>query len=105
MADISSDKDQLPTKDVLSSSLTLANLTVGTTAVAIRVGGSNLTPRKVILIQPTNGTIYWGSTNTVTTSTGFPIFQNQQVSIAIDETITLYAVAATNITTIIAEGY
>ena len=58
-----------------------ATLTVGTSAVEIKVGASKLTNRKnVTLFNDSNVTMYWGYTNAVTTSTGTPIFKNQFVS-------------------------
>lgn len=49
-------------------------LTVGVTAVAIRVGGSDNPDRKLVqLHNDSGGTIYWGWDSSVTTSTGFPI--------------------------------
>ena len=52
-------------------------LTVGITAVPIRVGASNLLGRKVVTAMPKENEIYWGYTNSVTTTTGTRIFKNQ----------------------------
>jgi len=53
-------------------------LTVGTTAVEVKVGGSPLTTRKLVTVyNNSNSTIYWGYTSGVTTTTGTPIFKNQ----------------------------
>jgi hypothetical protein len=55
-------------------------ITVGTSAVAARVGGANLSERKTLTVY--NGgtaTIYWGYSAGVTTANGTPIEKKQQI--------------------------
>lgn len=71
-------------------------LTVGTTAVAIRVGGSNLANRKLITIHNNSlVTIYWGYTNAVTTTTGTPILSGQQDGWAVGSAQDIFVIAGT----------
>jgi hypothetical protein len=70
-----------------------AELTVGTTAVPIRVGGSNLANRKVVTAQPKDNQIYWGWTSSVTTTTGTRIFKNQFVQWKVGATKDVYLIA------------
>lgn len=95
---------QLASEDIINTSLTFTNISVTTTATAIRVGGSNLTNRKMLTFQPTNGTIYIGGSNTVTTTTGTPIFLNQTVSLALGAGVTIFAIAASTINVTVMEG-
>jgi hypothetical protein len=66
--------------DIMDASGVQGAITVGTSAVAARVGGSNLSNRKNLSIWNNgNATIYWGYTNAVTTVTGTPLMRNQQL--------------------------
>lgn len=52
----------------------VGSLTVGASAVAVRIGGSDLADRKeVSLSNESANTLYWGFDNTVTTTTGYPL--------------------------------
>lgn len=64
-------------------------------AVEVKVGGSPLDERKVITIQPTNGHVYFGYSNSVTTSTGTKIFKNQIYPIEASEKLAVYIIAET----------
>lgn len=92
------------TKDTIDNSLSSGTVTVSTSAVAARVGTSNLTNRKMLTISPQTGTVYLGASSSVTTSTGIPIFQNQVISFAFSANITPYLIAASSITVSIMEG-
>jgi hypothetical protein len=72
---------ELKSADVLNSGTgTQAALSVGTTAIEVKVNASPLSNRKVVtLYNNSNVTIYWGFTNGVTVSTGTPIFKNQNI--------------------------
>jgi hypothetical protein len=73
--------DQIASADILNNGGTQAALTVGTTAVEIKVGASRLEGRKTVtLYNNSNTTIYWGYTSSVTTATGTPIFRDQFVT-------------------------
>jgi hypothetical protein len=70
-------------------------LTVGTSAVAVRVGASNYALRSVLsLFNNSANTIYWGFTNAVTTSTGFPIPAASAFKWNVDPGVTIWAIAA-----------
>lgn len=73
-------------------------IVVGTTAVAARVGVSNLAERTSLSVMNNgNATIYWGFANTVTTSTGFPIFKGQTSVWAIGPNITVWLISSTTL--------
>ena len=73
------------------------NLVTGGTAYEAKVGGSALSNRKLLTITALDD-IYWGYSNTVTTSTGTPLYKNQQIIFAIDaaSTFSIWLVASTN---------
>lgn len=49
-------------------------MTVTATATSVKIGASTMTKRKqLIMLPPSEGTIYWGSDPTVTASTGIPL--------------------------------
>lgn len=79
--------------DTITTSLINGNLVVGTTAVAARVGGSNLANRKVLQITPINGPLYYGASG-VTTTTGTPIQTNQTITFAINAAVDVFIVSA-----------
>lgn len=72
-------------------------LTTGGTAYEAKVGGSALTNRKLLTITALDD-MYWGYNNTVTTSTGTPIYKNQQIIFSIDpdSTFAIWLVASGN---------
>lgn len=79
---INTTNNQIITQDAIRTSLTNGAISVST-ATEAKVGGTRLTNRKTLVITPTDKTIYWGSSNTVTTITGTPIFKNQTLFIDI----------------------
>jgi len=84
----------LGTSDVLDGAGVEGAITVGTSAVAARVGGSNLASRKALSVyNNSNSVLYWGYTNAVTTSTGTPIQKGQQVDWDIGPNATVYLIA------------
>lgn len=70
-----------------------AALSVSTTAIELKVGGSRLTNRKLVTAL-SDGTIWWGYTNAVTTATGTPIYKDQYVIWAADDTTSIYLIAS-----------
>lgn len=71
-------------------------LTVGTTAVEIKVGATIKDYRQsVSLFNNSTVNMYWGYTSSVTTSTGTPIYPNQFVNWEVEISTTLYVVAGT----------
>ena len=69
-------------------------LTVGTTAVEVKVGGSPLEGRQVITVYAEDKNIYWGYNNTVTTSTGTPLEKKQLLTITAGESISVWLIAS-----------
>lgn len=52
-------------------------LSVTTTPVEVKVGGSRYEDRQIVTIQPTNGDIVIGYSNALTAENGTIIFKNQ----------------------------
>ncbi len=76
-----------------------------TTSAAEALGAATiLANRKFISLTPTNGTIYWGFTNGVTTSSGNPIFKNQTVTLTFTSSVHVYVIAGSTVDCRIAEG-
>ena len=98
--------DQSAVADILNNNGPQGALTVGTTAIEVKVGVARLEGRKSItLYNNSNATIYWGYTSGVTTSTGTPIKKEQQVTWAVGDTQTIFVIAgSTNNNTRITEG-
>lgn len=90
--------------DLLVSGGVQAAMSVGTSAVAARVGVSNLSNRKSLTVLPTDGNIYWGYTNAVTTSSGTVIYRDQQVTFAASDAVTIWLIAAASRNVRITEG-
>lgn len=70
----STNNNELRTADLVSASGAEAALTVGTSAVEVKVGGSAISNRKIVTVYNNSvSIIYWGRTSGVTTSSGTPI--------------------------------
>lgn len=95
---------QLATADIVNTGLSSGSITVSTTAVAARVGASNLANRKMLMIAPITGTVYLGASNAVTTATGIPIFPNNVISFAFSTNVTPFLIAAASTTVNIFEA-
>lgn len=67
-------------------------VSVSTSATELKVGGSALSERKVLLLQPTDGLIYLGTDNSVTTSSGIKVFKDQLIPLEVGEQVTVYAI-------------
>lgn len=52
-------------------------ISVGATPVAIRVGGTNLANRKIVMAMPMNGKCRWGFENSISSTVGFKLFKDQ----------------------------
>jgi len=86
--------DQTVTADIVNGSGLEAALTVGTTAVEVKVGGSPLTGRKVVtLYNNSNQILYWGFTNAVTTSSGTPIDKQEFIVWSVGDLISIWVIA------------
>lgn len=96
--------NQLETRDVINVSAQFRAQSVTTSAAEAIGAASRLTNRKVITITPTNGTIYWGTTTGVTTTTGTPIFANQTLTLAFTDNVPVYVIAGATIDVRIVEA-
>lgn len=94
-AKVSSNQD-LGVSDTVDTAGIYGSLTVGTSAVQLKVGGSNLANRKLVTIDNTsNATIYWGYDSSITTTTfAGRIFKDQQASWAVGPNVSIYLIAA-----------
>lgn len=89
---VASDQSTIPTKATIKSGGLYGNLSVGTSAVEVKVGGSKLTGRRLVTIFPVDRDMWWGYSNAVTTSTGTPVFKSQFLVFDADDTATIYLV-------------
>lgn len=101
---LNSTNNQLQTRDVINVSSQYKALSVTTSATEAIGGSSRLTNRKVLSITPTNGTVYYGTSNSVTTATGTPIFKNQTVSFSFTDNVPVYIISAGTVDVRILEG-
>lgn len=100
---IASNND-LHVQESINTSIVNGAISVTTTAIEAKAGSTRLFARQVILITPTNGVVYFGSSAAVTTSTGTPIFKNQSYPIAVTDNIPIYLIAAVTTDVRIVEG-
>lgn len=70
-----------------------SELTVGTTAVEVKVGASALENRKVVHMLAKDNSIYWGYDSSVTTTTGTRIFKNQFIPLPAGDNISVWVIA------------
>lgn len=101
---LASNNSQLQVRDVLNTAGQYRAQSVTTSAAEALGGGTILANRKVLTICPTNGTVYWGYSNAVTTSTGTPIFKNEKFAIAVTDNVHVYLIAGSTIDCRISEG-
>ena len=85
----------LGTSDIIDTAGSHTTLTVGTSAVQVKVGGSNLLNRKLLTLDNTsNAILYWAySSGVTTTSFAGRIFKDQQASWAIGPNLSVYVIA------------
>lgn len=91
-------------RDSINTSSLNAAISIATTAAEAKAGASRLTNRKFISITPTNGTVYWGSANTVTIANGTPIFKNQCVTMAFTDNVAVWLIGVATTDVRIVEG-
>lgn len=94
----------LRTADIINTSGQARAQSVTTSAAEALGAGTILANRKSLTVTPTNGTVYWGYANTVTTSTGTPIFKNQTYSWCIGSNVHVYLIAGSTTDCRITEG-
>lgn len=80
-----------------------AVIVVGTSVVELKVGGSALANRKVLTVEPASK-IFWGYTNTITTSTGFTLNKDAVISWDASPTRPIYAIASGNVNVKVGES-
>lgn len=76
-----------------ADSLTNGALTVSTTALALRVGASNLTNRKGILIQNLGSSSIFVGSSSVTTANGIEVGSHSSIFFKFSETQTIYGIS------------
>lgn len=70
-------------------------LTVGTTAVELKVGGSALANRRnCTLYNNSSSPVYWGYTSAVTTTTGTPIAATQFMAWDVGPNTSVFVISA-----------
>lgn len=60
------------------------NLVTSGTTYEAKVGGSRLANRKSLMIMAFDNDMFWGYSNSVTTTTGFPLLKGQTITFSID---------------------
>jgi hypothetical protein len=101
---VASVNSQLQARDVINTAGQYRAQSVTTSAAEALGAASILVNRKFISLTPTNGTIYWGFSNAVTTSSGTPIFKNQTYTIAATDNVHVYVIAGSTVDCRISEG-
>lgn len=84
----------LQATDVANTSCVYKNVSVTTSASELKVGVSRLTARKMIVIEPLGGDIYFGYDSSITTSNGILLKKGQIMALPIGATISVYAICA-----------
>ena len=79
--------------DHANDSAVYGTMTVGTTALLVKVGASVLPRRKALTMQADANSIYWGYDSSVTTATGTRIFKGQFVPLPVGPDISVYVIA------------
>lgn len=80
--------------DIINTAAQYRAQSVTTTAAQALGGGSVLAERKLINVTPTNGTIFWGTNSSVTTTNGAPIFANQTLSLSFGPNVQVWVISA-----------
>lgn len=70
-----------------------SSLTVGTSAVELKVGGSVVSDRIAITMQSNDNNVYWGYSNAVTTTTGTRIFKDQFILLPVGPNVSVWLIA------------
>lgn len=99
-----SSANSMPVVDVIDTATQYRAQSVTTTAAEALGGATILTNRKFISITPTNGTIYWGGSSSVTTTTGSPLFANNTLFLSFSDAVHVWVIAAATTDVRILEG-
>lgn len=89
---LGSTNNQLQTRDVINVSSQYRAQSVTTTAAEALGASTILVNRKLIMITPTNGIIYWGTNSSVTSVTGSPIFPNSTLSLSFTDNLHVFLI-------------
>lgn len=81
------------TFDALNIEAVFSELTVGLTAVQVKVGASNLDDRKLVIIQPKDGDIFLGYSNSVSIVTGMRLFKDGAVLLPVGEAVSIWLIS------------
>ncbi len=79
--------------DRVDSSAVYGTVSVSTSATELKVGGSALTGRDYIIIQPKANSIYVGFNNSVTISNGIQLFKDQTLTLEVGDNIQVWAIS------------
>lgn len=101
---LNSQNHNLFTADIINTGSQYRAQSVTTTAAQALGAASALTNRKFIQITPTNGTIYYGTSSAVTTTTGTPLFANQTLTCSFTTVVQLWVIAAATVDSRVLEG-
>lgn len=82
--------------DAINVSAVYSEITVGTTAVELKVGGTPLAVRKMAHATPKDKEVYWGYDNSVTTVTGTRLFKNTTAYFKFGPNVHIWLIAATD---------
>ena len=93
-----------PTTDILVIGGQNRAQSVTTSAAEALGGASRFANRKYVSIRPTDGVVYWGYSNSVTTSNGTPILKNENYPIAASDQVPIYLISAGTVNCRITEG-
>lgn len=81
------------------------SISVGTSAVQVKVGGSNLSNRQCLVIfNKSTSTIYRGGSD-VTTSNGVPIEPSQETVLYVSDSIDVFLIAGSASNNVIVEEW
>ena len=81
---------------ILDGPGTTGAITVSTSAVEAKIGASAFSERKVVIIQPLDGDIYWSYDSGVTISSGHLINTGTLQFISTSELLPIYLVAGSS---------
>lgn len=85
---------QLPARDIINVGSQFQAIALSTTAIEAKGATTRLINRKFLSITPTNGTIYWGTTTSVTTVNGSPLLPLNTLFLSFSDNIPVYIIAA-----------
>jgi hypothetical protein len=73
-------------------------------ATEVKVGASRLANRKIVVIQPTDGSVFMGFSSGVTTASGIEVFKKQTIFVDVTDTGQVWLVANSSTNVRIGEG-